>query len=129
MTSYSTYRSFFSSFLFLLFLCATPSLSSDIEEDGDIAIDVGHPTCAHMPEHPYTLQDPPEYLTHNLYFNYLKKTGYFYWVTGNVLASTKYVVGIAVTGVANAALWDFVSEEAKEGLGITTAVLTLTIVV
>ena len=31
--------------------------------------------------------------------------------------------------MANAALWDFVSEDAKDSLGIVTAVLTLTTVV
>lgn len=131
MTSYPTYRPFFLSILFLLFFCITPSFSSHSEEafDEEVAIDMGHPTCNHKPDHPYTMQDPPEYLSHNPYFNYLKKTGYIYWVTGNVLASAKYVVGVAVTGVANAALWDFISEDTKGSLGITTAVLTLTTVV
>lgn len=132
MTSCLTYRSFFLPFFFLLFLWVTPSFSSDIEEHEEleeVAIDMPHPNCSHKPDHPYTLQDPPEYLEHNRYFNYLKRTGYIYWITGNVLASCKYVVGVAGTGVANAALWDFVSEGAKENLGIATAILTLTTIV
>ena len=132
MTSYSNRRSFFPAFIFLLFLCVTPSFSSDIEEvreDGIVAINMGHRTCTHRPDHPYTMQSPPEYLEQDPQFNWLKKTGYIYWVTGNVLASAKYVVGVAVTGVANVSLWDFVSEDAKGNLNIATAVLTLTTVV
>ena len=133
MTSYRAYRPFFLSFLCLLFFCATPSFSSNADvvptDIGEATIDMGRPTCSHKPNNPYTMQNPPEYLENNFYFNYLKKTGYIYWVTGNVLASVKYVTGIAVTGVSNAALWDFVSEGAKKSLGITTAVLTLTTIV
>ena len=61
MTSCQTYQSFFLSLIFLLFLCVTPSFSSDIiEEVDEVAINIAHPTCAHKPENPYTMQDPPE---------------------------------------------------------------------
>jgi len=78
MTSYSNRRSFFPAFIFLLSLCITPRFSRDmvIEEerrDGTVAINMGHPTCTHKPDHPYTVQSPPEYLEQDPYFNYLKK--------------------------------------------------------
>lgn len=132
MTSYPTYRYFFMPFLLLLFFCDAPSFSSDIEDsDHDtVSVDLSHhPTCSHRPDSPYTLEEPPEYLANSPHFNHLKKIGHYYWVTGNGFAVGKYVVGVAATAVANAAQWGFISEEAKEGLGVTIAVLTLTAVV